>query len=161
MFRYVKTVRLSWFYLVLQPLNFLLQPDTYTYGLQLAPSVVSLFMVASWVIIGLTEEIVFQGLFHSFLRRYWPEVLGWHGLYLPMAGMWTALLFALSHMQLSIAPLCVVQGYPMQLVSAFVLGLHFSAIYFRTGSLLHPILAHSFADGIVITVLYVVMRWWA
>ena len=61
-------------------------------------------MVASWVIIGLTEEIVFQGLFHSFLRRYWPEVLCWHGLYLPMTGVLTALLFALSHMQLSIAP---------------------------------------------------------
>jgi len=146
--------------LVLLPANYLIHPDTCTYGLNLNSSVASVFLIASWFWVGLTEEIFFQGLFHSFLRRYWPEVIYWHGLTVPLAGIWAAGLFTLSHVQFGLMPLCVVQVFPAQLVSVFVLGLHFSAIYFRTGSLLHPILAHAFGDGIIITVLYAVMRFW-
>ncbi len=43
-----------------------------------------------------------------------------------------------------------------QQLFAFGLGIYYSAVYYRTGSLLNPILAHNFGDGLVVTAAYLV-----
>jgi membrane protease YdiL (CAAX protease family) len=115
------------------------------------------YLTFDWLWVGLTEEIIFQGFIHSFLRRTWPEVWRWRRFEMPIAGVLAASLFALSHVGLSVTPVCITWFSAEQLVTAFVLGLHFSAIYHKTGSLLHPILAHNIGDGMIVTVVYVLM----
>jgi membrane protease YdiL (CAAX protease family) len=142
---------------VMQTYSWLTQPQICNYGLALTPQTHAGYLAFDWLWVGVTEEIIFQGLGHSFLRRWWPEVFHWRRIHLPVAGVLAAILFSVAHVGLSFAPLCVTWFSSAQLLTTFVLGLHFSAMYYKTGSLLHPILAHNIGDGLVVTYMYALM----
>lgn len=100
-----------------------------------------------FVLVGLSEEILFRGLFHTWLARSWTGVVRVRGVEMPTAGIVAALVFTVAHVGFRIAPFEVFHLVPLQLVQALVLGLFYSWAYHRTGSLLAPVLAHNFSDG--------------
>lgn len=99
------------------------------------------------VLVGLSEEILFRGLFHTWLARSWTGVVHVRGLEMPIAGIAAALVFTAAHVGFRVAPFEVYHLVPLQLVQALVLGLFYSWAYHRTGSLLAPVVAHNFSDA--------------
>jgi len=69
----------------------------------------------------------------------------------PSAGLVTTVLFCLAH----INPLHPQIYWPQQLF-ALGFGIYYSVVYYRTGSLLNPILAHNCGDGMIVTAIYLV-----
>jgi len=109
------------------------------------------WLTFEWIFVGIAEEIMFRGAIHTYLTESWPGVLQIRGLAIPTAGIVTTLLFCLAH----INPLHPQIYWPQQLF-AFGLGIYYSVVYHRTGSLLNPILAHNCADGLIVTAIYLV-----
>ncbi len=102
-----------------------------------------------WVFVGISEEILFQGLIQTYLSRTWRGVVTIGRLSIPTAGIATTIIFCLAHIGLFHPHF----DWPQQ-VLAFGLGIYYSTVYYRTKSLLNPILAHNFSDGIIFTSLY-------
>ena len=102
-----------------------------------------------FLFVGLSEEILFRGLIHSYLAKFWTGVWSWRGYKMPVAGIIAALIFTLAHIGLRLSPFTVAHFFLPQLVQAFVLGLFYSWAYHRTGRLLAPILTHNFSDGVL------------
>lgn len=98
---------------------------------------------------GLSEEIVFRGMIHTFLSRYFHGVWKWRKIDIPVAGVITSIIFTIAHINYKLFPFEITHLYAPQLVLAFVLGLYYSVSFHRTGSLLNPILAHNFSNGIL------------
>lgn len=104
-----------------------------------------------WVVSGVSEEILFRGLFQTWFARFWSGLLKVAGLEIPVAGVVGALFFALVHINFSLSTGEITHFSPMQVALAFVLGLIYAAAYHKTGSLLAPALAHSIANGLMET----------
>lgn len=107
------------------------------------------WLTFEWILVGVSEEILFRGLIHTNLARTWRGVWRIGGVAIPTAGIATTVIFCLAHV--SFAPPYVNWW---QQAFAFGLGIYYSTVYHRTGSLLNPMLAHSFGDGIVFVALY-------
>lgn len=101
----------------------------------------------SFVLVGLSEEIVFRGLFQTALARFWRGSVRLAGVEVPTAGLWAAAIFTIAHVSFTLAPPWIRQADPRQLVLAFVLGIYYARAYRRTGSLLAPVLAHNAVNG--------------
>lgn len=100
----------------------------------------------SWVIVGLSEEIVFRGFFQTALSKFWQGTVLIAGIRVPLAGLWSTVIFVIAHISFS-----TMSADPRQLILAFVLGIYYAVAYYRTGSLLAPIVAHNLVDGGIIT----------
>jgi uncharacterized protein len=108
----------------------------------------------TWIFVGFSEEILFRGMIHTFLARTWTGVWQVGKLVIPQAGIVATVIFCLAHIN-PFHP----QVFWDQQVWAFGLGLYYSTVYHRTGSLLNPILAHNYSDGLVFTAQYLVYGW--
>ncbi len=95
---------------------------------------------------GLSEEILFRGLFHTVLAQFFPGVRQWRGIEIPSAGIIAALIFTLAHINFSLSPFQVTHIYLPQLLLAFGLGMYYSIVFHKTMSLVAPILAHNFSN---------------
>ena len=104
-----------------------------------------------WLFVGISEEILFRGFIQTYLAQSWVGVLRIKGLSFSHAGLLTTILFCLAH----INPLHPHIDWEQQFF-AFGLGLYYSEVYRRTGSLLNPILAHNFSDGLAVTLQYLI-----
>lgn len=103
-------------------------------------------LVFSWVIVGLSEEIVFRGFFQTALAKFWHGSTVLFGVRVPIAGLLAATIFTIAHISFR-----TMSADPRQLVLAFVLGVYYAVAYHRTGSLLAPIVAHNLVDGSIVT----------
>jgi CAAX protease family protein len=108
----------------------------------------------TWLFVGLSEEVLFRGLIHTFLAQTWAGAWRIGGLAIPHAGIITTVIFCLAH----INPFHPRVFWDQQ-VWAFGLGLYYSTVYHRTGSLLSPILAHNYSDGLVFAAQYLLYGW--
>jgi membrane protease YdiL (CAAX protease family) len=126
------------------------QPDP---GLINPPTAVNIagWLSFEWLFVGISEEILFRGLLQNLLAQSWTGVWQVRGVAIPHAGLATTVIFCLAH----INPLHPHISWEQQ-VWAFGLGIYYSTVYYRTGSLLNPILAHNFGDGLVVTAQYLV-----
>lgn len=104
----------------------------------------------SFVLVGLSEEIVFRGLLQSLLARYLRGSVRLAGVEIPSAGVWAAVIFTIAHIGIDWTALTVTALDPSQLVLAFVLGCFYAVAYQRTGSLLAPVLAHNAVNGSIV-----------
>jgi membrane protease YdiL (CAAX protease family) len=104
---------------------------------------------------GPAEEILFRGLFQSFLCKFWPEILRLRKVDIPVAGLITAVIFALVHINFTLTPFAITHFDIGQLITAFGFGLFYSMVYHKTGSLLCPILTHSISNIVSIGILYI------
>jgi membrane protease YdiL (CAAX protease family) len=103
-----------------------------------------------WIFVGISEEIMFRGLLQTYLSKTWAGLWIVRGIAVPHAGLITTIIFCLAH----ISPLHPQVNWEQQLF-AFGLGIYYSTVYYRTGSLLNPILAHNFGDGFGVTAAYI------
>lgn len=108
-------------------------------------------LLFSWVVVGVSEEIVFRGFFQTALAQFWHGTVTILGVEVPVAGLWAAIVFTIAHISFRTA-----SADPRQLILAFVLGIYYAVAYYRTGSLLAPVLAHNVVDGGIVTVEWLV-----
>lgn len=109
-----------------------------------------------WIVSGISEEILFRGLFQTWFSRFWRGTITLGGVNVPTAGIVAAILFALVHINFSVRTLEITHFSPMQVTLSFMLGIFYAVAYYRTGSLLAPALAHNAANGIMETVNFTV-----
>jgi membrane protease YdiL (CAAX protease family) len=105
--------------------------------------------------VGISEEILFRGLIHTFLAQTWCGVWNVGRVAVPTAGIVTTIIFCIAHMD-------VLHHWHvswLQQLWALGFGLYYSIVYHRTGSLFNPILAHNYGDGIIFISLYLTY-WW-
>ena len=105
----------------------------------------------AWLFVGFSEEILFRGLIQTFLARTWTGVWQIGNVTMPHAGLIATVIFCLAHINL-LHP----HVHWDQQVWALGLGLFYSAVYYRTGSLLATILAHNYSDGMMFAAQYAV-----
>lgn len=105
-----------------------------------------------WIVSGISEEILFRGLFQTWFSRFWKRTITVGGVEVPTAGIVAAILFALVHINFSFRTLEITHFSPMQVALSFVLGIFYAVAYHRTGSLFAPALAHNAANGLMETV---------
>lgn len=106
---------------------------------------------------GVSEEILFRGLIHTFLAVWIAGVVRVRGVTMPVAGIAAALIFTVAHVGFTFSPFTITHLVPMQLVQSLGLGVFYSWAYHRTGSLLAPALAHNFSNGSVWLVDYLLI----
>jgi uncharacterized protein len=126
-----------------------LPPERFADGVRIADLVG--ILAFSWVLVGLSEEIVFRGFFQTALARFWRGTMSIFGVTVPVAGLLAAAIFTIAHISFR-----SMSADPRQLVLAFVLGVYYAVVYYRTGSLLAPIVAHNVVDGGIVTVEWLV-----
>jgi uncharacterized protein len=132
----------------------LLMHQSPSFGYQVTAANIAGWLSFTWIFVGFSEEILFRGLVQTFLARTWAGVWQVGRLVIPHAGIVTTVIFCLAHIN-PFHP----QVFWDQQVWAFGLGLCYSTVYYRTGSLLNPILAHNYSDGLVFTAQYLVYGW--
>jgi len=102
---------------------------------------------------GTCEEPLFRGLVMGLLARYWPGNLSMGTFSIPVAGLWATLIFMIAHLHITFAPFSITADFWQQ-ISALGLGLFYAAVFYRTGSLLAPVLTHGYSDGIILVLQY-------
>ena len=99
---------------------------------------------------GTAEEPLFRAFVMVVLARSWPATLRVGRFAISLPGLVAALLFAYGHIGIRWYPFAIWQLFPVQVLTAFALGLAYAAIFARTRSLLAPILAHNAANVLVV-----------
>ncbi len=109
-----------------------------------------------FIIVGISEELVFRGLVLGILGKTFKKRIKILQVSISVAGLITAGLFAAAHIGFSLSPLRITYFDPMQIIVAFSLSIFYAVMYEKTGSLLGPILGHNIADG-WLSVLYILI----
>ena len=125
-------------------------PPTFSYPLSVTN--VTCWLVYMGLFVGVSEEILFRGLIHTYLAKTWIGVWKVKGIAVPSAGLVATIIFCIAHVD------SIHVNWAQQLF-AFGLGIYYSTVYHRTGSLLNPILAHNYSDGIIYVALYSTYFW--
>jgi membrane protease YdiL (CAAX protease family) len=115
-----------------------------------------IYLIFETVIVGISEELVFRGLVYGTLQLYFNKKIK-VGFEISVAGLISALFFALAHIGFQFSPFAITSFAPMQILVAFGLGLFYAVLREETGSLLGPILAHNISDG-WLSILYIVIQ---
>ena len=103
---------------------------------------------------GSGEEPLFRGFIMSMLLVGWKKEWNLGKIVMPAAGILATLLFMLAHVGYELSPFRITQFTWQQQLFCLGLGLFYAAAIYRTGSLLCPILAHGFSNGIVWSLIY-------
>jgi membrane protease YdiL (CAAX protease family) len=124
------------------------------FGYPLIPRNVSGVLGFEFLGAGTCEEPLFRGLVMGLLARSWPGKLSMGRFSFPVGGLWATLIFMIAHLSISLAPFSITTDFWQQ-VGALGLGLYYAAVFYRTGSLLGPVLSHGYSDGIIEVLRYV------
>lgn len=101
------------------------------------------------IVSGISEEILFRGLFQTWFSRFWKGSAKFFGIEVPAAGLIAAVLFALVHINVDFGTFEITHFAPMQVLVSLALGVFYAIAYHKTGSLLAPALAHNIANGLM------------
>ncbi len=93
------------------------------------------------------------------LVLYWPREFRLGRLVIPAAAVWATALFMLAHVNHTWRPFHITNFSLPQQAFCLSFGLYYALALYRTRSLLCPILAHGFSNGIIFTLLYA-LAWW-
>jgi membrane protease YdiL (CAAX protease family) len=133
-------------------LPFLISRVPPRFDYRLTPANITGWLTYMWLFAGISEELLFRGVIQTELAKTWTRVWIVRGVAVPSAGVVATVIFCLAH----------VSGWPVywpQQLFAAGLGMYYSIVYHRTGSLLTPVLAHNYSNGIITAALYAVY-WW-
>jgi membrane protease YdiL (CAAX protease family) len=111
-------------------------------------------LVFHYLLSGSGEEPLFRGLIMVILLKSWTGEVKLGKVRMPVAGLWATLLFMLAHVNYTLVPLRITHFSLFQQMLALGYGLFYAALFYRTGSLLGPILAHGLSNGIPFTLVY-------
>jgi membrane protease YdiL (CAAX protease family) len=107
-----------------------------------------------YLLSGSGEEPLFRGFVMTVLLVCWTRELKVGKLVMPAAGLWATLIFMLAHINFTLFPFRITHFSPQQQLFCIGLGLYYALVFYRTRSLLCPVLAHGFSNGIIWTLIY-------
>jgi membrane protease YdiL (CAAX protease family) len=108
-----------------------------------------------WVFAGLSEEILVRGLMMTYLMKKFNSHIKFVKWDVHVAGVIVAVLFALMHIS-SFWSGNLIYAIGQQLY-AFILGLCYAYLYEKSQSLLSPIVAHNFSNGVEFIILFLLI----
>ena len=114
-----------------------------------------------WLLVGVSEEILFRGLIMGLLARAFGGAvrvgLGRAAFSVSVAGIIAAAIFAFAHTVIYsrafFLPFSIEPNW-VQVVEAFVLGIYYAALREKTGSLLGAIVSHNISDGLYMSMTF-------
>ena len=133
-------------------LPFILQNRAPEFSYALTTANVVGWLVYMGIFVGPSEELLFRGMIHTYLSKSWTGSLIVARVSIPWAGIPATVIFCLAHID------SVHINWAQQLF-AFGLGIYYSTMYQRTGSLLNPILAHNYSDAVISAAGYATYFW--
>ena len=107
-----------------------------------------------YLLSGSGEEPFFRGFVMTVLLVCWTREFKVGRLVMPAAGLWATLIFMLAHVNFTLFPFRITHFSPPQQLLCIGLGLFYALVFYRTRSLLCPVLAHGFSNGIIWTLVY-------
>ena len=107
-----------------------------------------------YLLSGSGEEPLFRGFVMTVLLVSWKRELRVGKIVMPVAGLWATLLFMLAHVNYTLSPFRITHFSLPQQLFCLGFGLFDAAAFYRTRSLLCPVLAHGFSNGIIWSLLY-------
>jgi membrane protease YdiL (CAAX protease family) len=114
------------------------------------------YLFFEFIIVGISEEIVFRGLVLGILSKSFGRKINLKSFTISVAGILSAVVFAIAHIGFELFPFQITFFDPMQMIIAFGLGIFYAVLLEKTGSLLGPIIAHNIADG-WLSILYILI----
>lgn len=113
------------------------------------PSLKSIWQVIIFRFIfpGLSEEILFRSYLITLLMISWKKIYTFNTIEIPFAGIIAAILFSIAHIGISLYPFKITYYDPIQLFFAFSFGIYYSVIFYKTKSIIAPIITHNIIDG--------------
>ena len=100
---------------------------------------------------GIYQEALFRGFIMVFLARTWSGVWQVGSIKIPHTAFWATLIFVLAHFRWGQEQLFDW----WQVGFSVVLGLYYSIMFYKTNSLLNPILSHSYSNAVYVALLIV------
>jgi membrane protease YdiL (CAAX protease family) len=110
----------------------------------IAPSNMLPWLAMQGIFVGLSEEVVFRGLFVGYLLTLYPRRISLLGLDVSLAGTLCAVVFALAHADSFMhEPFAAALG---QQIYVIALGVFYAWLMEKSGSILAPAIAHNAGD---------------
>ena len=101
------------------------------------------WMLFQWMATAIADEILFHGLFQTLLLKYWPEKFMVRSFEFPVVILFTSVAFAFGRTNVP-----VYGGHFVEYILALLMGLYGGMVYYRTRSLLTPMLSQAFFYGL-------------
>lgn len=100
------------------------------------------------VLPGISEELLFRAFPMTLLLMTWKAEVSLGTLEIPVAGIITALLFAVAHVGFDLVPFQITYYNSGQLFFALIFGMAYATVFYKTKSILVPICMHNCIDGV-------------
>ena len=125
-------------------------PDYY---LRLGKADMIVWILFQWMATAVADEILFHGLFQTLLLKYWREKIVIGSMEIPVVLFFTTAVFAACRTNVP-----VYGGHVIEYLLASLIGLYGGIVFYRTRSLLTPMLSQAFFYGLpfVIRFCYVI-----
>jgi membrane protease YdiL (CAAX protease family) len=101
------------------------------------------WILFQWMAAAVADNILYFGLFQTLLLKYWPEKISAKPFEVPVAILMTTVLFAVGRTNVPIYG-----GHLLEYLLALAIGAYSGLVYFRTRSLLTPMLSQAFFYGL-------------
>ncbi len=101
------------------------------------------WILFQWMATAVADEILFHGLFQTLLLKYWREKFVIRSVEIPVVVLFTSVAFAAGRTNVP-----VYGGYAVEYVLALLMGLYGGLVYYRTRSLVTPMLSQAFFYGL-------------
>ena len=100
------------------------------------------------------RRALFRGLAMTVLGKYWRGKVRFENFEIPSIAIVATIFFMLAHMNFTVSPFAITHFSLYQQFLSFGLGLFEAIVFYRTGSLLGPIIFHAYSNTIASVVLY-------
>jgi len=115
------------------------------------------FLGFEYLLSGTGEEPLFRGFAIVVLSQSWKRVFRIWRVEISLAGLIATALFMYCHIKFTVFPFKITYiSWPQQ-VWALGLGLYYAVVFQKTKSLLCPVLSHGYSNGIIFTILYLMV----
>lgn len=101
------------------------------------------WILFQWMATAVADEILFHGLFQTLLLKYWRQKFMLGSFEFPVVILFTSVAFAAGRTNVP-----VYGGYLVEYILALLMGLYGGIVYYRTRSLLTPMLSQAFFYGL-------------
>jgi len=140
-------------YRLLQQLPDIMAGTVFPVGYPLTAKNMAGVLGFQFLLSGGAEEPLYRGLVMVVLAKYFKSVYRIGNIELPLTGIIATAMFMLAHIDFSFPPFELHYSLLQQFLS-LVLGIYYAIIFHKTGSLLAPIIAHGYTNGILFVLLY-------
>ncbi len=110
------------------------------------------WILYQWMATAVADEILFHGLFQTLLLKYWREKIVIGSYEFPVVILVTSVAFAAGRTNVP-----VYGGHAVEYLLALLMGLYGGIVYYRTRSLLTPMLSQAFFYGLPFVIRFAYM----